>query len=128
MNRFFLYLLLILPIALALGFDVYYYYEHQAEGIKFSDLGWIWKTYHPSSHEYLISYVGRENWERYFAPLLSLKAVVAGAILTGTIVLVMILSKSLASINRKKTSAPKKNKGGLGRARPDSKRFVYKRK
>ncbi|MCB9963676.1 MAG: hypothetical protein H6855_06320 [Rhodospirillales bacterium] len=121
--------LFLLPALITLGHDAWYYYEHQDEGVYLSDLGWLWTTYHPESHDALFKEVGEEKWGQYFVPILSMPSVLVALILSSLITLVILLFKGLKSTGGKKFKGQKSQGArGLGRDRGAQSQFKYKRK
>ena len=127
MNKGLIIFLLVFPAIIALGFDVYMYYQEQEEGWKLTDLGWLWTTYHPESHDSMYQEFGPEKWKQYMLPLLQLPVAAAVFILSCVLVLIIMIFKGLATLGSGSFSS-KRKKTDLGRDRGAKKQFKYNRK
>jgi hypothetical protein len=128
MKKFLIFFFALFPMLVAVAYDAYLYYQYPEETFLFSELGWVWQHLHEASHNAVFEYVGRENWEFYLLPFLSLKTIIAagvfGLIVVGFAALVNILK---TAANSRFTGKNKKN--ALGRDRSQgTKKMVYKRK
>ena len=130
MKQFFGFLFMLLPLAICLGYDVHHHYQFPDEPF-FSELGWLWQHYSMVSHDYMYKVIGHDKWEQYVLPVLKSKAIFVGALTTGAMIFLYVISKIFRAAARSKYSTgAKRNHLSLGRARADqrSKPFEYKRK
>lgn len=126
----FIFFLFFFPLA-ALGHDLYYFYEHQDEGFKFSEVGWLWHTYHPDSHNKALEIVGVPPWKSYITPILSMKSLILGLSITAFMLFVMLAVNSLkmiASSTRARMPKHKQRDSSVGRTREKGQKFEYKRR
>jgi len=126
----FLLILFLLPFFGALGHDLYIAYGEQdfSEAPKFSDLGFLWVTYHVDSFKWAREAIDPENWSRYMTPLLELPSIIAAGIIPAIIILVMCGMKLKAKIMDRAVTAPGRGfafKSGLEKK---GGKFNYKRK
>lgn len=118
----FLIFLVTLPAIVALGHDVYLYYENQDRGFMFSALGWIWTQYHPESYEWTVEQTAPDTW-RYINNILALKATV---VTIGFAVVVYALILLLSLLFGEKQSGSKFDKSLKRGIKPG--KMQYKRK
>ncbi len=45
-----------------LGHDGYLYYQNQDKGFQFSDIGFLWTTYHPESYRAVVEQISGDLW------------------------------------------------------------------
>ena len=135
MKLLLIFLVLLFPI-LAVGHDVYYYYEHQEEGFKFSQIGWVWKNYHAESHTSALEIIGVPPWKQYITPILSMPSIIFGLAISGIILILVFLAISLQMLSKVGHRGKKSGRGGkqmsrdssLGRGRERGQKFEYKRR
>jgi hypothetical protein len=89
----FLLFITILPLLGALGHDLYLAYGEDQDFSKlpkFSDLGYLWVTYHADSFQMARQSIDPESWAALISPILELPSVLVTAILPGIIIAVML--------------------------------------
>lgn len=72
------FFILMIPAIGALGFDYYRFYTADPtldQEFMLAEVGWLWVTYHESSHNAAVEAVGEDMWAELVAPLMSLDAV-----------------------------------------------------
>ncbi|HCQ70687.1 MAG: hypothetical protein CL570_03635 [Alphaproteobacteria bacterium] len=111
----FLFLLLLIPAAAAMGHDTYLYYIGKNANLDFSALGFLWTQYHPSSFEYVASNLPEDIWAQV-NPILSYPALyvalVFAAIMFTLIWLITMPFRKKADKDFSFSAQKKWNRGG----------------
>lgn len=72
-----IYLLLLAPAGVAMGYELVQYYNGENPALDFSALGFLWTEYHPQSFEYISNLLGPDIWG-IINPILTYPAVYVG--------------------------------------------------
>jgi hypothetical protein len=76
--------ILFLPLAAAVGHDLYMAYNANQAGspvaFQLSDLGWLWTTYAPENFQWVKSNADSDFWVRYIDPILEQPAALVAAV------------------------------------------------
>lgn len=127
MARIIFLILILIPFCAAIGHDIWYYTENQEEGFRLSELGWVWHTHHKESHDEFIQMLDDETASNLVVPVLEMKTILVGGIITGLFLLIIFVYKMLSDVNLAGSSATAPRMA-IGRERGPGKKINYKRK
>ena len=121
-----------IPFLGALGHDLYVTYKDQdfAKPMMFSDIGYLWTTYEPTSFEWTKQNVEPSTWTGFLTPALEQTTVVVTGIPVALIGLLMLLMKFIDFSTLMASKKPGRGKGFAFKGGLDKKqqKFDYKRK
>lgn len=133
---------LLIPAFIALGHDIYLFYQQNLnpgifsidlllEKFKFSALGFIWTTYAVDSYKAVVEATAPENWA-IIDKFLTIKAFYLGLAFTGTLIVLFTILKLFGKgpfASEEGTHSAKKSKEPKSfRSGNQSNKMQYKRK
>ncbi len=125
---------LLLPALACLGYDGYMYYlsleEDKGLPFSFTDLGYLWVTYAPDSHDWALDLIGKQAWGNIVSPVLQLPAVLIFLLLALPFYIGFGICWLFGARPFSKASGGKKKKKDefRDRKRPGKRSFEYNRK
>ena len=119
-----------IPFLGALGHDLYVTYQDEdfSKQAMFSDIGYLWVTYHPDSFRDARRGIDPETWQTFFSPVLQQKTVLVSLFPLLLIAVLMLVMKAMETIKTRKLSkVPSGFRFKSGIEKKEA-RFMYKRK